>query len=138
MTGPRADKSLIIVNAIRCPNGDILQSRRTHDFVMNSQGYGVDGGRSYLRRVFPSVPDYEELSLYYGDPHAKIRELFDWGSYGKDGKQPLRRILLKNLTDDHIDAIIRTQWQLPSYIHEQFLNEKHWRHEEHIWGLNRD
>lgn len=135
---PQPDKSLIIVNAIRCPNGDILQSRHTHDFVMNSQGYAVDGGLSYLRRLYPSVADYEELSLYYGDDHAKIRELFDWKSYGKDGRQQPKLIKLKDLTDDHIDAIIRTQIHLPSYIHEQFLNEKHWRHEEHIWELTRD
>ena len=39
----------------------------------------------------------------------KRREMFFWGSYGKDGNQPRREILIKDLSDLHICAILETQ-----------------------------
>lgn len=56
-------------NAIRCLTcGDVIESRRTHDFVRCSCGrVYVDGGLAYARRGFPEHPGtgwYEELSEY--------------------------------------------------------------------------
>jgi hypothetical protein len=67
-----------------------------------------------------------EASLSYGDPHSEIRKHFMW--FSSDG----RKTLLKDLTAEHLQAIICTQVHLPAYIHEQFLNEVAWRAEESI------
>ena len=54
-------------NKIRTPDGTIIESKHQHDFVChtdaNGKRYCVDGGKSYLRRVFDAL-DYEELSEY--------------------------------------------------------------------------
>jgi hypothetical protein len=126
------DRTLILVNSIVTPDGTRLYSRHRHDYRgyqdNNGRYYAVDGGLEYLKRNYDE-PDYTEASLFYGDAHSEIRKHFLWGS--SDG----RTTLLKDLTDEHLDAIIRTQTHLKSYIHEQFLNEKQWRFEKAILKL---
>lgn len=127
----------ILVNAIRTPDGTILRSRHRHDFVSHKDSngceYSVDGGVDYLKRSRGlNAPPARELSLFSDDPHDLIREWFDWGTYGKNGDDPLKHILLKDLTTEHIKAIIDTQHHLPDHIKQVFLNELEWRkaHEE--------
>lgn len=101
----------IVYNAIRTPDGTVLESRHRHDYReytdKNGCEYMVDGGLEYLRRGYtPDAPDYEELSLTLDDPHEKIREHCSWGTYGKDGKQELDYILIKDMTSDHIKACL--------------------------------
>ena len=122
----------ILVNMIRTPDGTILQSRHRHDYVAytdkNGLTYMVDGGLDYLRRNVHHEHPYEELSLYEEDPIEIIRERFDWGTYGKDGKQPFTRILLKDMTEEHIQAILDTQRLLVS-VRNMFHREIVYRKE---------
>lgn len=85
----------------------------------------VDGGRVYLRRS--DNGDEVELSLYTDAPHEQIREVFTWGTYGKEGDQPLKFRLLRELSDNHIAAILETQSHMPDYMKEVFMNEQHYR-----------
>lgn len=39
-------------------------------------------------------------------PHEWVREIKQWGSYGKDGQGPLTYIYIKDLGDEHILNII--------------------------------
>ena len=84
----------LIYNAIRTPDGTILESRSVHDFVgytdANGKFYAADGGLEYLKRCGDS--DYEELSLTLEDDFSKIRECVRWGTYGPKGDQPMRFI----------------------------------------------
>lgn len=120
----------ILVNMIRTPDGTIIQSRHRHDYVTytdkNGMEYMVDGGLDYLRRTIYDEHPYVELSLTEEDPIEVIREYFDWGTYGKDGKQPLRRILLKDMEDEHIQAILDTQRLMPQ-VKEMFIREQTYR-----------
>lgn len=120
----------ILVNMIRTPDGTVIQSRHRHDYVTytdkNGMEYMVDGGLDYLRRTVYDGHPYEELSLTEEDPIEVIREYFDWGTYGKDGKQPLRRILLKDMEDEHIQAILDTQRLMPQ-VKEMFIREQTYR-----------
>lgn len=122
--------SSIIANRIRTPDGTILESHHRHDYKTyvdeNGETYMVDGGLAYLRRNVNKQP-YEELSVYVEDGHEKIRENMSWGSYGPNGDQPLKRILLKDLTTDHINAIIETQTHLPKERIDIFKEELKYR-----------
>lgn len=122
----------ILVNMIRTPDGTVLQSRHRHDYVTytdkNGLQYMVDGGLDYLRRNVHVMHPYEELSVYEEDPIEVIRERFDWGTYGKDGKQPFTRILLKNMTEEHIQAILDTQ-RLQESVRNMFHRELVYRKE---------
>jgi hypothetical protein len=83
----------------------------------------VDGGLDYLRRIVHDDASYQELSVYADAPHVEIREAFKWGTRGKDGKQPLKYVPLKDLTTDHIQAILKTQDHIQQYIRNIFLDE---------------
>jgi len=123
--------SKILVNKIMTPDGTILISTHVHDYktytdVVSGEQYMVDGGNEYLRRNVNTIP-YKELSVYTNDEHILIRNEFMWGTRGKNGDQPLKYVKLKKLTQDHIEAIIETQYQLPEYIIKVFCDELKFR-----------
>jgi hypothetical protein len=101
---------MMIRNAIRTPDGTILESNSRHDYkshidTTNGHTYIVDGGLDYRRRSV-GVP-YEELSVSLDDSFEKVREALTWGSRGINGDQPLTQIRLCDMTTDHIRAVLR-------------------------------
>ena len=80
---------MILKNSIKTPDGTILVSRHRHDYVShndtNGETYFIDGGNSYFRGSLNKVPA-EDLSITTEDDFDLIREGFEWGSYGKNGK----------------------------------------------------
>ena len=125
------DEPKIVANRIRTPDGTILESMHRHDYVTyvdkNGKQYMVDGGLDYLRRNVHDDAPYEELSVYADDLHIEIRNVFKWGTRGKDGKQPLTYVPLKDLTTPHIEAILETQTHIPGYIRKIFEDELDFR-----------
>ena len=100
----------IIRNAIKTPDGTIIESMHRHDFqshtdTVTGEFYFVDGGIDYLRR---GGGKYEDLSIFADEttPVADIREHLKWGTYGKDGIDPLSFVALRDMEDDHIRAVI--------------------------------
>jgi len=116
----------ILVNRIRTPDGTVLTSHSRHDFIeytdKNGEVYMVDGGNAYLRRNVCKEA-YSELTVYSDTPHEEKREAFSWETYGIDGKQPFKRVLLKEMTTDHIEAILATQHHIPEHVREMFEDE---------------
>ena len=56
-----------------------------------------------------------------------------WGSYGKDGKQPRKAILIKDLSDLHLSAILETQLHIIGTTTEWMMKmEQSYRKEEGI------
>lgn len=39
-----------------------------------------------------------------------------WGTYGKSGKEPLRWIRICELSNSHLEAIIKTQHHVPPFL----------------------
>lgn len=100
----------IILNRIKTPDGTILTSYHIHDFKIhldaNGKTYGVDGGLEYLRRIGPN--DYIELSMYSDEPFEVIRENFGRINRGKNLNQKPVFVLLKDMNDEWLNAVI--QW----------------------------
>lgn len=99
----------IVRNSMITPDGTELNSRGRHDYVShtdeNGDVYITDGGRSYLRRSINDKPATDtSVYLYHG--HERVREAYDWGTYGINGDQPLEYKLLKDMNDGHIQALI--------------------------------
>lgn len=122
---------MYLYNAIKTPDGTILESHHRHDYVFhrdaNGRSYAVDGGHDYLKRSC-EIMDYEELSLTIEDSHSKLREVFGWFSYGKTGKEKRHKILLKNMDTDHILAVLDTQKQIKGTdVETLFRNELKFR-----------
>jgi hypothetical protein len=124
-----------LLNRIKTPDGTILTSRYTHDYVSyidkNRLEYSVDGGLDYLSRSCPSVM-YEELSVSNNDPFEKIRESLEWGSYGKYGNQPLHWIPICMLTDNHIRVILENRKQGNLWFREYLYEELQYRIDHNI------
>lgn len=65
----------LIRNAIKTPDGTVLESTHTHDFKShidkNGNYYAIDGGLSYLKRI-ATREDYEELSKWDEDENIIV------------------------------------------------------------------
>lgn len=122
----------IVYNAIRTPDGTVLESRHRHDFRSytdkNGMEYFVDGGCEYCRRGWtPNAPEPESLLMTLEDPHEEIREVLTWGTYGPDGDQPYRQVLLKDMTNEHIEACLETQDRMYPQVRQAMKNELEYR-----------
>lgn len=111
----------LVYNAIRTPDGTVLVSRHRHDYKsyvdeVSKEAYMVDGGTDYTRRTTGQKWPYEELSLYTTDPIFKVREVFTWGTYGKNADKPLTYILLKDMSIEHIKNVIRLPKQSETMV----------------------
>ena len=122
----------IVANKIRTPDGTILQSYHVHDYKThldkNGYTYMVDGGTEYLRRTIVDEAPHEELSVMVTDSHEDIRAAFHWGTRGKDGKQPLSWVALKDLDTDHIQAILDTQTRISDWVKNIMSVELNYRY----------
>jgi len=117
----------LVYNAIRTPDGTVLESKHRHDYVVyqdkNGKEYMVDGGLEYTRRNVHADTPYEELSVYTTDGHDKVREVLKWGTYGIDGNQPLTYITLKDMNIGHIQACLDTQSRMHPTYRQAFEEE---------------
>ena len=124
--------SEILSSRMRTPDGTILESIHRHDYVThmdaNGKEYMLDGGCAYIRRSING--DEELITVTTDDSHSVIREAVTWGTYGKNGDEPFKRVKLANMTDDHIAACIETQMatMLPA-LYEVMQNELEYRNE---------
>ena len=128
------NKPIILSNKIQCKHcGDVIESFHQHDFKFCSCGaVAVDGGTSYLRRLGADFIDLSEItSEDEEDWFEKVRETFTWKSYGKSGKEPAKNILLKDIEEDHIKAILETQWHIKGSYVEQYMKKELEYRKEH-------
>lgn len=123
----------IVCNRIQTPDGTVLRSYHVHDYrvhydTVSHEEYMVDGGLDYMRRNENLVP-YIEQSVYSDEPFSLIREVFCWGSYGKNGDLPLHYIALSQMSNAHIESILKTQKQIGVWVRD--LLETELQHREH-------
>jgi hypothetical protein len=109
------DNSFIVQNAVQTPDGTILISTHRHDYQSYTDGNGhtymVDGGYDYIRRAVPidenGKPMCESLTLHSDSPFEEVREKLLWGTYGRNGEQPLSYVRLKDMEENHIVNVLQ-------------------------------
>ena len=120
----------LLRNAIQTPDGTILESRTRHDYKEYIDAYGcwhmVDGGLDYIRRSDTPATD---LSLTDADPHLVVREKVTWGTYGKEGDQPLSYIAISNMETEHLQAVLDTQKRMYPQVRDLMQAELEYRNE---------
>lgn len=110
----------LIRNAIKTPDGTILESFHRHDYKThtdaNGKEYMVDGGLDYVRRS--AWGDEIDLCVYVGqegedgydavevEAHEVRRNILKWGSYGINGDQPLTFKTIARMECDHIRNVL--------------------------------
>jgi hypothetical protein len=117
----------IVYNAIKTPDGTVLVSRYRHDYVshhdtLSGEYYILDGGLDYRRTSVNEVPA-EDLTVYLEDGIEAFRNLVSWGTYGKDGKDALKQVVLADMDTDHIQAVLDTQEYMDPILREAFEME---------------
>lgn len=116
----------LLVNRWMTKDGTVLISHTQHDFqshfdTVDQQEVFIDGGIGPTIRV---SGDLLNMCLYDKDEdHHEVRELYLWTSYGVDGKQPPKTQPIKDLTTEHIAAILKTQTHLPEHVLNMFQRE---------------
>jgi hypothetical protein len=104
----------ILYNAIKTPDGTILESTHVHDFCyhldkVSGEGYLNDGGCEYVRRSVNKVP-YEDLTVYDDGKFTTQRKYVRWGRNYDENNTRLKEtewIPIKDLKIDHIYAILK-------------------------------
>jgi len=123
---------MILKNAIITPDGTELISEHRHDFKMHKDSitdkeYGVDGGSEY-QRLIGDIKDCQVIYITSADcTFVEARELITWGTYGKDGNSPYKRVSLSQMTTGHIKAILETQKQISEELRKYFNIELEYR-----------
>lgn len=107
----------ILQNALKVTdNGKVtyLKSCNRHDFVnydfVNGGTVFIDGGLDYFRFGATKVKDenvkIEDFGLTSESCIDEIREKLLWGTNGLKGDQPTKYLPIKELTLEHLQAII--------------------------------
>ena len=106
----------LVYNAIRTPDGTVIESTHRHDYVthrdQNGTNYMIDGGLDYVRSS--ANGDEEHLTVYLEDGHDTVRNALTWGTYGINGDQPLKRVKLSDMGSDHIKAVLKDNEKRPT------------------------
>lgn len=118
----------LVRNAIQTPDGTVIQSRSVHDYVThkdaNGKTYMIDGGLCYSRRS--AHGDEVDLCIYDDESHAVLRHAAQWGTRGKDGKQPLTWIKIADMETDHIKACLK-ECLMADHYRKIMQDELEWR-----------
>ena len=111
------EEGRLVCNKMITPDGTILESRNRHDFRTyvdkNGKTYMIDGGLDCVRGS--AQGDEKYVSVYDTSPMKEVREHMTWGTYGKDGNQPLSYIKLKDMESDHIRAVLNLKNIYPQF-----------------------
>ena len=118
----------IVLSTATCKKcGDVLISRHRHDYVMCTcdNKTMLDGGTDYQRYggVDLSLIDLSG-TVYLTDGFEKCRTAPIWGSYGKDGDQPLKFMSVSEMETEHLEAVIKElghrveKWRLDLMLEE--------------------
>lgn len=122
--------SKVIASFLITPDCTVLQSYHVHDYRTytdkNGEEYMIDGGCEYVHTSVNEEPA-EHYTVTMDDTHKVRREWFHWGTYGKDGDQPLVWKPLQDLDTAHIEAILDTQTHIPEHLRELFNDELKYR-----------
>jgi len=93
----------LILNRWMTPDGTVLTSSYTHDYVShtdkNGEYYFIDGGCSYIR-MSDNKEKMKDMCLYYDSPFEEIRQNIKRGTFDVDGNRVW--IPMCNMSDDHV------------------------------------
>ena len=120
----------VLASIIQTPDGTVLQSFHRHDYKeyidANGETYMIDGGTEYMRSFVNKEPA-KDVSIYSDDPFENRRTAKLWGTYGKNGDEPLRWVSVSEMEDGHIEKLLEPQMYVKPLIKEMLLEEVQYR-----------
>lgn len=120
----KISKQILCKNSVKCLKcNEEIQSKHRHDFVQcKCRSCFVDGGIGFggYTRMGGNPEDYKVTTILTDD-FLVVREYITWRSYGIKGDESAKDIAVKDLTEDHISNIIRTQKHIQGTCTEELL-----------------
>lgn len=136
----------LLLNRWQTPDGTVLTSYYTHDYVQhtdkNGDDYFVDGGNEYIR-ISDNKEKMKDMCVYTDSPFAEIRTSIRRGTFDKDGHRiwiPICRMNSPHLENSityvmnrfgnsspHIFIYIKelvTRWEANMYVPECVYTEE--------------
>lgn len=124
----------LIYNSVKCLGcKKNLISRDTHDFQMCkcANKTFVDGGWDYCRYGGENLDLIQIQCVYADDDFELVRQYFQRGSRGINGKEKLRWVPLKEMDVDYILAIksyfIEKRIEMPKWMEDLYNKELEYR-----------
>lgn len=78
-----------------------------------------------IKNIIPNLPGHwyyiEEVEWVINRNIIEPRDILFWGTYGKDGKGPFREVLIKDMSDDHIDNILFKNGGMINPLYEKYF-----------------
>ncbi len=97
----------LILNRWKTPDGTVLISRHTHDFVShkdaNGEDYFIDGGNEYVR-MSVNKEEMENMCVYSDDQFSVIRKVLCRGTFDENDKRIW--IPLCNMSNPHLENCV--------------------------------
>ena len=133
-------KPKILVNALMCPDGTIIQSHHRHDFkvheMLEEEGFevgfrsSIDGGSDYVR-YNNGIP----ITITEDSPFEVIRMFLARGGRGKYGKEPLKYVPLFAMSNGWVEAVIEYEEGLrpDNMFLEYYIKEREYRIKNNIF-----
>jgi hypothetical protein len=122
----------IILNRVQCREcGEVLTSYNRHDYKTCAcyNETMVDGGTDYQRYGGKDLGLVDTTStVYLSDDHMINRVAAHWGNRGKDGRSPLSYKSIADMSNDHINNIIKDMMgKIAPWMEEIMINEQLYR-----------
>jgi|SRR6187402_2761982 len=125
------EKKLIFNSVVCLQCGEQLISRHIHDYRVCGceNGTMCDGGNSYERHGGQNLDLVQSFCIYDDEPHEILRLYIERGTYGVKGDEELKYIKLKDMSDEHLKAVIEyetTHRPNNPYL-KHYKTEQKWR-----------
>jgi len=122
----------IILNRVQCREcGEVLISYNRHDYKTCgcTNETMIDGGTDYQRYGGLNLDLVDTSStIYLSDDHEMNRSAAHWGNRGKDGKSPLSYKSIADMSNTHIDNIIKDMGgRIAPWMEEIMISEQLYR-----------
>ena len=102
-------EDVLVLNRVTCGVcNTTLTSMHRHDyqFCTCDNHTFIDGGTDYQRCGGKDMEAVNIDSVYLSDGFDKCRTVPIWGSYGKNGDEPLKWMSVSEMTDEHLEALL--------------------------------
>jgi len=126
---------MIVKNKITClACNKTMISEHRHDYKTCdcSNKTMVDGGRDYVRYGGVDLSLVKVETEFLPEDFLEQRKITTWGTYGKNGDQPLKRVPICEMTNEHIQAVLGN-CNPALYIKKVMTRELEYRKEENIY-----
>ena len=86
--------------------------------------------------IIPNIPGHwyytEEVEWLIDRNIVEPRDILFWGTYGKSGCEPLKNVLIKDMSNDHIDNVLLNVPRISPILQKAFHYEREYRRKNKI------